>query len=201
MGAELKRHRLQAYFMQHQPRRLMIIGASGSGKSTLGKTLNSILPLPFYDLDDLNWLPHWQALPTAHLRQKVQAIVQQESWILAGNYSRTQDLSLAQADLVIWLDLSLWQSLQRVTRRCWRRSWTGELICNGNYETLRMSFLSRESLLLWVLKTHRAKRKRYSAWIESPGYPTVLRLQKPVEVSLMIAQMRQIQFVSEAACA
>jgi len=40
----------------------------------------------------------------------------------------------------------------------------------GNRESLRRAFLSRESILLWVLATYRERRRRYPALRMSPRY-------------------------------
>jgi len=71
----------------------------------------------------------------------------------------------------------LWRLLHRTLRRCL----TQEELWNGNRERLLEQFCSRQSLLLWVLQTHRGRRKRFAAQLKQPEYRhlTVVRLRSP----------------------
>ena len=86
-----------------------------------------------------------------------------------------------RAQTIVWLDYSFaltgWQLLRRTMRRCVRR----EELWHGNRETFRMSFASRDSILLWFLRTHRAKRRYYEAAIRDPAHAHLawVRLRSP----------------------
>ena len=147
--------------------RIWIIGATGSGKTTLGKQLAQKLHNTAIDLDDLNWLPDWQCVSTEELVKAVEGATEAEQWIISGNYSQTQKY-MTRADTLIWLDYSfslvLWQLLKRTCRRMFK----GELCCNGNRESLKMT-LSRESIILWLFRTYRKRKKIGLATMVNPS--------------------------------
>jgi len=175
-----------------QPQRILIVGPSGSGKTTLARQLGQIQDLPSVDLDDLHWLPNWQTRPHTELRAAVAAVVAQEAWVISGNYNMLQDLTWSRAQLVIWLDLSLPLTLGRVIWRCLTRSLLKEPCCNGNYESLRMTFLSKDSLLLWVLQSHAKIRQRYAERVEAESGPPVLRFGEPAAVRGFLRQIHRL---------
>ncbi|PKL76728.1 MAG: toxin [Candidatus Melainabacteria bacterium HGW-Melainabacteria-1] len=181
----LSLNRLAPWWQSHQPRRIILIGPSGAGKSTLAQKLASLLNSSVIELDELYWLPGWTGRPEAEFRAKVSQAVADDTWILAGNYQRTQVLSWPRAELVIWLDFPMPLVFSRVFRRCLRRALHREQICNGNTESLRMTFCSRQSLLLWILKTHASHRARYHQQMLQAG-PPILRLRSPAEVKQLI---------------
>ena len=81
-----------------------------------------------------------------------------------GNYGgKLGGLVLDRADLVVWLDPPLRTVLWRVLRRTVRRVRTGDELWSGNRETWRNALLSRDSLVLWAIKTHGRFRRRAPA--------------------------------------
>src|SRR3989339_502860 len=60
------------------------------------------------------------------------------------------------ATTILWLDYSLPLAFWRVLRRSLWRSLTREKLFAGNRESLRLTFLSRESLL-WVVVTRHGR--------------------------------------------
>jgi hypothetical protein len=85
-----------------------------------------------------------------------------DAWVVDGGYGgKLGDLVLERADLVVWLDLPLRTILSRLWRRTLHRIRNRVELWGGNRETWRGAFLSRESLFVWALKTHRARRRRY----------------------------------------
>jgi adenylate kinase family enzyme len=147
--------------MHSTPQRILIVGISCTGKTTLAKQLHARLGLTYTDLDNLHWLPGWQERPIEELREQVKQIVKQPQWIIAGNYQRTQDLSWPRAELIIWLDLPLWTIYRRLLQRTLTRLIWKEPCCNGNYESWKMAFFSRQSLFFWVKETAQRTRNRY----------------------------------------
>jgi hypothetical protein len=90
---------------------------------------------------------------------------------------------LANADLVVWLDLPMRVWLPRLVRRTLGRIARREELWNGNRETLRNVFFSRDSLIWYALSNHARHRREYPARLAP--YPVVrLRSQREVDAWL-----------------
>lgn len=163
-------------------KRIAVVGTTGSGKTTLGEKLSKHLGVPFVDLDTLFWLPGWQESSVDAFRQKVEQVTFPEAWVIAGNYSKARDIIWARADTLVWLDypllVSLWQLFGRTVRRIVSQE---DLWGTGNRETWRKQFLSRESLFLWAVKTHRRRKREYPVLLSQPEYAHLhlIRLASP----------------------
>lgn len=162
--------------------RVVVIGTSGSGKTTLARALAERLGCPHIELDALHWGPGWTETPPDVFQAKVSEAVAAERWVLDGNYSKARSVVWARADTVVWLDYALWVPLWRVTWRTLRRGLTREELWNGNREPV-LGIFSRESMVLWVLKTYRRRRREYPALLAQPAYAhlRVIRLRSPRE--------------------
>ena len=162
-------------------RRLIVLGTSGSGKTTLAKALATLLDAPFVELDALNWGPNWTAADTATFRAQVAAATAGERWVVDGGYASARDLLWPRADAIIWLDYPIWVNLWRLFWRACRRIRSKEALWNGNRESFRTNFLSRDSLFVWVVQTHRTRRQEYEGLFASPKYAAlpVARLRSP----------------------
>lgn len=161
--------------------RILIIGSTGSGKSTLAKALAAKLNLVYADGDDFHHLPGWKERSTAEFRELMDAATKGERWVVAGNYfSKGAAISWPRADTVIWLDMpfaaNVWELFKRTLRRCL----SGEEICNGNRESFRQQFFSKQSLFVWLLKSWKNHHTRYAQIFAKPEkYPhiTFIRLR------------------------
>jgi GTPase SAR1 family protein len=136
--------------------KINVIGTSGSGKSTLSRRLAAQLNVPYIEMDRLYWLPEWQGRSDedfyALLEETLNAT---PGWVLDGNYNRSRPIKWRDVDLVIWLDYGFWRTLRQAVLRVIRRAWQGKELWpgTGNTESFRRAFLSRESILIWTLKT------------------------------------------------
>jgi len=164
----------------HDLSRVVVIGSTGAGKSTFGSSLATRLGSPFIELDALHWLPGWTPEEPERLRLKVDRATAAPRWVLAGGYSVIRDISWGRATMIVWLDYSFPRILGRLTTRTVRRVITGEELWNGNRETVRKAFFSRDSLFVWLAKTYRRNRRRYSRRLaeEFPDV-AVLRFRAP----------------------
>ena len=108
---------------------------------------------------------------------------------MVGNYGQVRDLVWRPADTLIWLDLPLSLVMWRLVRRTIRRATTREdLWGTGNRESLVRSFFSRQSILLWALKTHRRNREKYALECEFLAKEKrVVRLKSPREVERFVS--------------
>ncbi len=170
-------------------RRISVVGTCGSGKTTVARALAERLGATHVELDALSWGPNWTQRPDDEFRAAVAAAAARERWVIDGNYSKCRDLIWARADTVIWLDYSFprvfWQLLRRTFRRALRR----EELWHGNRESLRTSFLSRDSILLWAIKTHRRRQREYPGLLARPDYQRlrVVHLRSPREAAAWLA--------------
>jgi len=140
-------------------RRIVIYGVTGSGKTTVARRLSAVLGLPAVELDAIMWQrPNWEMIPPEEFRPQVEAAVaaHAEGWVVEGNYASVRDFILSRADTVVWLRYPWRTSFWRVFKRTMRRAWTREVLWGTNRESLRLTFLSKDSLLWWAIHHHRA---------------------------------------------
>lgn len=101
-------------------RRILVLGSPGSGKSMLSRRLGEITGLPVVHLDGIYWKPGWVESTHAEFDARVVDAVAQDEWIIDGSYSRTLDLRLPRAELVIYLDFGrlrcVWNAYRRSRR-------------------------------------------------------------------------------------
>jgi adenylate kinase family enzyme len=169
-------------------RRFSILAtASCSGKTTLGRELARRLDVPFVELDSLVHGPNWTETPDDELRALVDPIVASDGWVIDGGYwGKLGDLVLRNADAVVWLDLPVRIWLPRLVRRTMGRVIRREELWNGNRETVRNFFFSRDSLLLYALRNHPRRRRVYPKRLAPYD---VVRLRTPREVEEWLADV------------
>jgi len=170
--------------MHTLPPRIAIAGPTSSGKTTLGRRLAAITGAPHIELDALYHGPNWT--PRPDFRERVEAATRGEAWITDGNYSATRDVTWARADMVIWLDYSLARILPRLIRRTMMRWWRREVLWNGNRESLRTHFMTRDSLFLWAVTSQRRHRRTYPAYFDASGV-RFERLRSPRQLERWLA--------------
>ncbi|HEY7183067.1 MAG TPA: adenylate kinase [Blastocatellia bacterium] len=171
--------------------RISVVGTSGSGKTAFAEKLSKILGVPHVELDSLSWEAGWTPAPRDVFRSRVRKAIDADRWVIDGNYSKDAgDLICERADTYVWLNYSLPVILHRIVRRTLRRIVTREECCNGNRESLRIA-LSRDSIILWALRTYRRRRAEYPARLaalEGRG-ARIVRLHSPKEADRWLAQL------------
>jgi shikimate kinase len=166
---------------------VVMASASGNGKTTLGRELARLLDVQFVEMDALVHGPAWVETPTEELRAQVEPIVASDGWVIDGPYrGKLGDLVLEGADVVVWLDLPIRIWMPRLIRRTARRIRGREQLWNGNKETLATAFWSRDSLLLFAVRSHFRRRREYP---EALAKWHVVRLRSPAEVDRFLADM------------
>ena len=151
--------------------RIVVVGSTGSGKSTLAAELARRLGVPHVELDGLHWDPGWKAVPRELFRERAAvALPPNGRWVVDGNYRQVRDISWGRADTLLWLDYPLPLVFWRLARRTlWRGIFRVELY-NGNRESLWEHLFTRDSLFLWLLKTHGRHRREYPSVLAAPEY-------------------------------
>lgn len=174
--------------------KLNVIGTSGSGKTTLAKHISDILSVPLIEMDQIFWGPNWYWPSDEEFFERLRHALDRESWVLDGNYTRTTPIKWKHIDVVVWIDYSFlrtfYQALERAIIRSLTRKelWPG----TGNYETFRKLF-SKDSILLWTLKTYRKNRVKYLAMMKDPQYASIefVHIQSPKDKQKYLSSLNK----------
>lgn len=142
--------------------KVMIVGCSGAGKSTLANRLGEITGIPVIHLDALFWKPGWVATPRDEWSQVVKNLVKADKWILDGNYGRTLDIRISEADTIIFLDVARSAALFRVMKRRFQyRHRTRPDMADGCQEKIDLQFIK------WIWNYRRRKRPAIIAKLDN----------------------------------
>ena len=171
--------------------RIMIYGVTGSGKTTLARRLSKVTSLPWQPVDDLTWEADWVPVPDDLQRSRIAAICEQDSWVLDHAYGKWLDLPMARIQLIIGLDYPRWRSLSQLLRRTLLNIALRRPTCNGNVETLRLTFAS-DSIVRWHFKSFARKRDRMRAWSQDPSMPPVLLFRFPREMESWLSSLEAV---------
>lgn len=165
--------------------RLAVIGTSGSGKSTLAKAVADKFNIPYIEQDALFWRPQWQEVPKDQFIVAVRAEVSADSWTICGNHGPARKEIWARATHIVWLNYPMWLALWRALLRSLRRVFLREECCNGNRETFFHAFMSTNSILWWIWKTHSRRRDQFEMAKASGAFAhvTFLEFKRPHEAA------------------
>ncbi len=146
--------------------------------------------VPVIELDSLFHGPGWTPTPTDVFRERILAATSGDAWVIDGNYSAIRDVTWGRADTLVWLDPPAPLVLRRLFSRTNRRIRSGEELWNGNRETFRGAYLSRESLYLWALRSHWKRRRTWPGVLAQPEYRhlVVHRFRTPGEAERWLAE-------------
>ncbi|MBR6502673.1 MAG: adenylate kinase [Clostridia bacterium] len=97
--------------------KVIIIGCPGGGKSTFSKVLQVKTGLPLYHLDMLFWNNDKTHVSRDVFDQRLSDVLNQDKWIIDGNYSRTLETRLIECDTVFLLDLPVEECLAGISNR------------------------------------------------------------------------------------
>mgnify|MGYP003447276081 FL=1 len=98
-------------------KKIIIIGCPGSGKSTLSRSLHKITNIPLYHLDMLFWNEDKTTVEKSVFLDRLLKVIQNDEWIIDGNYSSTMELRMQACDTVIFLDYPLDVCLNGIKER------------------------------------------------------------------------------------
>ena len=88
-------------------KKVLVIGCPGSGKSTFSKKLKDKLNLPLYHLDMIWNKPDKTTLEREEFDEILTNLLNEESWIIDGNYQRTLEKRIIKCDTIFLLDYQI----------------------------------------------------------------------------------------------
>lgn len=98
-------------------KRILVIGCSGSGKSTFANFLGKKFNLEVIHLDKYFWKPNWTMRTNEEFTEIVSNLIQEENWIMDGNYSKTLSIRALYADIIFFFDLPSYICTYRILKR------------------------------------------------------------------------------------
>lgn len=173
--------------------RISVLGTSGSGKTYVAEALARILDIPYVSNDAIIWRTNWQETPQEQRYAETDAGTRQDARTFDGNLNpeRPEDrLVLDRCDTLVWLDLPRWQVWTAITLRILSRAFTRRPMWHGNVERWS-NLLSRDSMILWSIRTFARRRRAYAALFADPAYAnkTRIRLRSRDEVNRWLASL------------
>ncbi len=136
--------------------KIAILGYSGSGKSTLAGQLGDVYKAPVLFLDTVQFLPGWLERDRDEARSLVADFLQNDSWVIDGNYNDFfQKERLEQANQIILMNFPRRVCLFRALKRYFQnRNTVRESMAPGCPEKIDWEFI------WWILHDGRTKDRR-----------------------------------------
>lgn len=154
--------------------RFSVVGTSGSGKTTAARAISDKLAYPRLELDSVFHLPDWEQMGDIEFRAVASEFIQQEQWVVDGNYSSdgVLDLVWERADTVVWLDLPKRTVMRQISLRSISRAVTGEELWSGNTEQWRnlVKWDPEVNIVRWAWTRFDHTRAKYQSRINDPLY-------------------------------
>ncbi|WP_078433378.1 topology modulation protein [Metabacillus halosaccharovorans] len=99
-------------------KKIMVIGVSaGAGKSTFARKLSDFLQINVHHLDTMYWEPGWVEASFEDFKSRQLEVINQQEWIIEGNYRNTFEMRVEKADTIIYIEKPLTVCLYRVMKR------------------------------------------------------------------------------------
>ena len=103
--------------MLTQSKRIMVIGCPGSGESTLARQLKKYTNLPLYYLDMMYWNEDKTTVSKEVFNERLHDVLNQDEWIIDGNYQSSMELRMKCCDTIIFLDYNVDTCLSGIKER------------------------------------------------------------------------------------
>lgn len=164
--------------------KVFVVGTSGSGKSTFARALSQKIGVVDIELDQLFWKENWTESTPEEFRTKIQkALSENKGWVMHGNYNKVRDLTWKNTEVLIWLDYPKAIVMYRVIKRSLKRIFTQEELWAGNRESIKKTFFSKQSIILWSWQTYSTRKDQYLKFMQDPDFKhiKVIRFKTPKE--------------------
>ncbi|MEM6552071.1 MAG: hypothetical protein AAF750_08080 [Planctomycetota bacterium] len=161
-------------------RRIAVVGVSGSGKSYVARALAERLGILYVANDALIWEADWKEPTPEQEYRNFDEATAGEAWVIDGNLnpkSAADRLVLDRIDTLVWLALPRREVWPQLLGRTVKRAATREELWHGNRESWRTSFLSKDSILWWSVKTYNHNRRRYGPWMTDAAHAHLIRVR------------------------
>lgn len=97
--------------------KVIVIGCPGSGKTTFSEKLHQKTNLPLYYLDAIWHKPDKTHIARSEFDERLHEILNEDFWIIDGNYQRTLETRLQYCDTVFLFDLPVEVCLEGAVSR------------------------------------------------------------------------------------
>ena len=97
--------------------KVIVIGCPGSGKTTFSEKLHQKTNLPLYYLDAIWHKPDKTHIARSEFDERLHEILNEDFWIIDGNYQRTLETRLQFCDTVFFFDLPVEVCLEGAVSR------------------------------------------------------------------------------------
>ncbi len=180
-------------------KKINVVGTSATGKSTFSRALAEKLRLHYIELDNLFWLDDWQECPDEIFFARIEAEIAKakNGYVIDGNYTRAIPVKWSEIDTVIWLDLPFPVNLYRSVKRAFSRAKSKQDLWpdSNNQENLWRMF-GRDSIVWWMIKTHKKNREKYLQMMNAPEYQHIqwIRLKSANAVDAFLEQLDSYVF-------
>lgn len=167
--------------------KIVILGYSGAGKSTFAKQLNNIYHIPVLYLDTVHFQAGWVERDDKDMETDMRAFMQQDNWILEGNYRRLCKNRYEESDQIFIFKMNRFYCLyQVIKRRIKYRHKKRESMAEGCEEKIDFSFF------MWVILTGRTKRRKaFFKDIEEKHFNKVIVFKNRREVKQYLQQFKK----------
>ncbi len=98
-------------------KKVIIIGCPGSGKTTFAEKLQKLTGLPLFYLDAIWHKPDRTHISREEYDSLLSEILEQDEWIIDGNYSRTIEVRMQWSDTIFLFDLPVEVCMQGAIAR------------------------------------------------------------------------------------
>ena len=98
-------------------KKVIVIGCPGSGKSTFAKKLHMKTNIPLFHLDMMYWKEDKTVVEKSVFLDKLFTVLQQDEWIIDGNYASSMELRIDKCDTIFFLGYPLDVCLSGINER------------------------------------------------------------------------------------